>query len=307
MRGVDQSLIALAPEGFVADGLVAPLELAGIGRAASPKLADGLIWCSNQPEGLEELLADNTQIRWIQLLHAGVERFSSLMSTGRTWTCAKTVFGPPVAEFALGLLVASSRGLLTYSRTATTHAIPSRTLNGALVAIIGGGGIGQSLAAMIEPLGATPILITRTGQDDGRWRTTGASAMEATVGAADHVVLALPLTSATIGMVDAQFLSWMAPHAWLYNVARGQIVVTDDLVTSLERGVIAGACLDVTDPEPLPPNHPLRQLENVLVTPHSANTLELAIPILINLIEDNWRRFAAGETLLGIVDLTAGY
>ncbi len=99
----------------------------------------------------------------------------------------------------------------------------------------------------------------------------------------------------------------MEPHAWLVNVARGKHVATDDLVTALREGWIAGAALDVTDPEPLPDGHPLWELPNCLVTPHTANTQEMARPLLGARIRENVRRFGEGEELLGLVDVERGY
>ncbi|MFP4513514.1 MAG: NAD(P)-dependent oxidoreductase, partial [Acidimicrobiales bacterium] len=99
----------------------------------------------------------------------------------------------------------------------------------------------------------------------------------------------------------------MADHAWLVNVARGRHVVTDDLVAALRDGAIGGAGLDVTDPEPLPPEHPLWSLPNVLITPHVGNTPEMGVPLLAARVTENVRRFAAGEDLLGIVDVDLGY
>jgi phosphoglycerate dehydrogenase-like enzyme len=99
----------------------------------------------------------------------------------------------------------------------------------------------------------------------------------------------------------------MDPHGWLVNVARGAHVVTDDLVGALEHGVIGGAALDVTDPEPLPDGHPLWSLANCIITPHVANTPEMALPLLSARITDNVRRWSRGEPLLGLVDPALGY
>ena len=304
---MDELRIAIEPAGMIADGLEPAVRAAGLSRALSSDQASGLIWCSTSPEGIDRILAANPQIRWVQLLHAGVERYRAQVADGRSWSCAKDAFGPPVAEFALGLLIASSRGLIGYSRRSSTGHSPARSLDGASVAIIGGGGIGRSLASMLDALGSEVALVTRSGRPIGAWPTSASSEMERVVRAADHVVLALPLTEETIGLVDRSFLSWMKPSAWLHNVARGRIVVTEDLVAAIEDGVIAGACLDVTEPEPLADDHPLRGMDQVLITPHCANTLELAIPILTHLIESNCSRFASGEPLLGVIDPEAGY
>ena len=124
---------------------------------------------------------------------------------------------------------------------------------------------------------------------------------------ADVVVLALALTPESRGIVDATFLEAMRPHAWLVNVARGAHVVTDDLVAALQNGTIAGAALDVTDPEPLPIGHPLWAQPNCLITPHIANTPEMGLPLIAERVRANVARFGRDETLLGLVDVAAGY
>ena len=124
---------------------------------------------------------------------------------------------------------------------------------------------------------------------------------------ADIVVLALALTPETEGIISSTELSLMERHAWLINVARGAHVVTDDLVVALRSGVIGGAGLDVTEPEPLPAGHPLWALPNCIITPHVGNTPEMAVPLLAERITANVRRFAEGEDLLGPVDIELGY
>ena len=124
---------------------------------------------------------------------------------------------------------------------------------------------------------------------------------------ADLVVLALALTPETEGIISAGELELMERHAWLVNVARGRHVVTDDLVVALREGIIGGAGLDVTDPEPLPPGHPLWSMPNCIITPHVGNTPEMAVPLLSERIRANIRRWADDEELIGLVDIEAGY
>ena len=119
--------------------------------------------------------------------------------------------------------------------------------------------------------------------------------------------LALALTPETEGIISADELELMEDHAWLVNVARGRHVVTDDLVGALADRAIGGAGLDVTDPEPLPDDHPLWTMPNCLLTPHVGNTPEMAVPLLAQRITANVRRFADGEELVGLVDVDAGY
>jgi phosphoglycerate dehydrogenase-like enzyme len=125
--------------------------------------------------------------------------------------------------------------------------------------------------------------------------------------AADLVVLALALTPETEGLFSADEFGLMEDHAWIVNVARGRHIVTDDLVEALRSRTIGGAALDVTDPEPLPSDHPLWTLPNCIITPHVGNTPEMAEPLLAQRVTDNVRRFARGDELLGLVDVDAGY
>jgi phosphoglycerate dehydrogenase-like enzyme len=121
------------------------------------------------------------------------------------------------------------------------------------------------------------------------------------------VVLALALTPGTTGILDRRRLELLAPGAWVVNVARGAHIVTEDLVAVLREGRIGGAALDVTDPEPLPEGHPLWSEPRCVITPHTANTPEMAVPLLTERVRENVRRRIAGEPLLGAVDPQLGY
>lgn len=124
---------------------------------------------------------------------------------------------------------------------------------------------------------------------------------------ADHFVVAAPATAETDHLVDAAALATMPGSAWLVNVARGNLVDTDALVKALGDGTIAGAVLDVTDPEPLPEGHPLWDLDNAVITPHIANTRSRLTQTFAPTLEENVRRFVAGEELIARVDPNAGY
>ena len=123
----------------------------------------------------------------------------------------------------------------------------------------------------------------------------------------DLLVLALALTPETTGIIGKQELALLPEHAWIVNVARGGHIVTGDLVEALQEGVIGGAALDVTDPEPLPDNHPLWGFENCIITPHIGNTPEMGLPLLAQRVSDNVRRRIAGSPLIGPVDVDQGY
>ncbi len=174
--------------------------------------------------------------------------------------------------------------------------------------ILGGGGITESLVDLLQPWNCHITVVRRNVRDiDGVDDVLEADRYADALPGADLVVLALALTPDTEGIIGADELALMDDHAWLVNVARGRHVVTDDLVDALREGVIGGAGLDVTDPEPLPAGHPLWSLPNCIITPHVGNTPEMAVPLLARRITENVRRFAADEDLLGPVDVHAGY
>lgn len=283
---------------------------AGCTVAEEASGADALIWCTPVLDGLGDVLDAAPRVRWVQLPYAGIEGFLGFIAAHPTvtWTCAKGIYGASVAELALGALIGGLRRLDRYAVIRSWRPLPQRTLLGANVVIFGAGGIGKALVAMLQPFGCEVTVVRRgTAAVDGAAVVQAGPACDEAVARADAVVLALPLTPPSTGLVDAAFLRRMRPSAWLVNVARGRHVVTADLLEALRTGEIAGAVLDVTDPEPLGADHPLWQLDNCLVTPHVANTSELGDPELVRLVAENSRRFAAGEPLEGLVDPDLGY
>jgi phosphoglycerate dehydrogenase-like enzyme len=213
-----------------------------------------------------------------------------------------------VAEMALALGVAGLRGLGRYARAETWSGPVGRNLLGANVSIFGGGGITESLVRLLGPWGCTVTVVRRNVMPmPGVDRVLAAGTVDEALSGADLVVLALPLTPDTEHMMASPQFDLMESHAWLVNVARGRHVVTDDLVEALGDGVIGGAGLDVTDPEPLHDGHPLWSMENCIITPHVGNTPEMAVPLLAARVTENVRRFGAGEPLIGLVDHDAGY
>jgi phosphoglycerate dehydrogenase-like enzyme len=141
----------------------------------------------------------------------------------------------------------------------------------------------------------------------GAARTVSVDELDDVLPGALVVFLALALTPQTTGIIGAKELDRMDDRAWLVNVARGRHVDTEALVAALGAGAIAGAALDVTDPEPLPAGHPLWGRANCIITPHTADTIEMVRPLLADRIRANVTRFAAGEPLIGVVDPIAGY
>jgi phosphoglycerate dehydrogenase-like enzyme len=300
--------VAVAPTSGRYESLVVAVE-AGGGLVVEPAEAEALVWAdAARPDLLPEVLAGTTGLRWVQLPFAGIENFTHLLDTERTWTCGKGVYAPPVAEHALAMALAGLRHLVGYGRARRWEAPVGRNLIGANVVILGGGEIARELLGLLHPFGVTSTVVRRRPTPvEGATRTVGADRLHEVLPDADVVVLALALTPETEGIIAAPELALMGTDAWIVNVARGRHIVTDDLVAALRAGSIGGAALDVTEPEPLPEPHPLWELPNVLITPHVGNTPEMGVPLLAARVTENVRRFAVGEPLLGLVDVEQGY
>jgi phosphoglycerate dehydrogenase-like enzyme len=305
----DHARIAVLPDGvrtFLADAVEA-----GGGVLSGPDDAVALVWAETAAaEPLGRVLDDHAGLLWVQLPWAGVEPYVDVIRAhaDRTWTCGKGVYAEPVAEHALALALAGLRGLGHYARAMSWTGQRGHNLLGARVTIVGGGGIAESLLRLIGPFGCDVTVVRRTPRATaGATRVLGDDQLDDALTGAELAVLALPLLPGTVGLIDRRRLELLAPDACLVNVARGQHVVTADLVEALGDGTLGSAGLDVTDPEPLPDGHPLWALPNAIVTPHTANTYEMALPLLGARITDNVRRWIAGEPLVGSVDPIAGY
>lgn len=287
---------------------------AGGGTVVAPDAASGLIWTvPKHPDLLNDLLIAHPNISWVQLPFAGIESFVHLTGDGREWTCGKGVYAEPVAELALTLLLAGMRGVGTYAKRSgwdkhDANALGHNVLD-ARVTILGGGGITQSLLRMLDGITANTTVVRRdpSAPTPHAARVVGPDALATVLGETDALVLALALTPETRGIINAKTLEAMPEHCWVVNVARGPHIVTDDLVAALRAHAIGGAALDVTDPEPLPSDHPLWSFDNVIITPHVGNTPAMAIPLLSARITTNVARWVAQKTLVGSVDPILGY
>ena len=283
--------------------------IAGGGQVTDLADAEALVWgAARDPMTLAGTLDTAPHLKWVQLPYAGVESYIHLIDDERIWTCGKGVYAEPVAEMALGLAVAGLRGLSHYARAHSWTGPRGANLLGARVTVLGGGGITESLLRLLAPFGCHVTVVRNraeemTGADD----VLEADRLHDALPGSDVVFVALALTPETEGIISASELSLLEPHSWLVNVARGKHVVTDDLVEALRAGTIGGAGLDVTDPEPLPDDHPLWTLPNCLITPHVGNTPEMALPLLAARITENVRRYCEGDDLIGLVDPDLGY
>ncbi|MGQ0618244.1 MAG: NAD(P)-dependent oxidoreductase [Acidimicrobiia bacterium] len=300
--------VALAPAG-ARDWLEAAVRQGG-GQVVPVEEAEVLIWTATaEADALGAVLAGAGRgIRWVQLPWAGIEPYVGVLDEARTWTCGKGVYAEPVAEHALALLLAGLRGLDRYVGASSWAKPRGANLLGTKVVILGGGGIAESLLRLLGPFGCDVTVVRRRRAPmEGAARVVGADDVDAALDGALGVVVALALTPETEGVINRARLERMHPDGWLVNVARGRHVVTDDLVGALGDGVIGGAGLDVTEPEPLPEGHRLWTLPNCIITPHVGNTPEMAVPLLSGRIAENLRRWSAGLPLLGLVEPGLGY
>jgi phosphoglycerate dehydrogenase-like enzyme len=241
-----------------------------------------------------------TGLRVIQSTSAGVDWLAGHVPAGVRVHNARGVYDGPLAEWVVGAILAMNRGLVT-ARDAQALSdwrgfMPIGELAGADVVILGQGSIGSAVAERLRPFGAKVTGVGRSARDG----IAGAADLERLLPATDVLVNLLPLTRETVGLVDARLLGLLPDGALLVNAGRGRTTVTSAMTTEAKTGRLR-AVLDVTHPEPLPPDHPLWSLPNVLITPHVAGDSPLSLARAFALAGDQIRRYAAGEPLINEV------
>lgn len=271
----------------------------------------GLVWTDAGAVGeLRDVLRAHPEISWVQLPMAGVEHMAQagVLDHRRQWTSAKGAYAEPVAEHALALLLAGFRHLPERARAHSWGKPAAQTLFDQSLTIVGGGGIAVALLRLLQPFRAQVTVVRQRAEPvAGADRTVGLSHLHEALAGAQAVVLALALTPRSRGLIGRKELEVIGQQAWLVNVARGALVDTGALVEALRSGQIGGAALDVTDPEPLPAGHPLWDLPNCLITPHTADTEQMTQPLLADRIAENIQRLMTGQELAGRVDPDLGY
>jgi phosphoglycerate dehydrogenase-like enzyme len=269
----------------------------------------GLIWLDySNPQALADLLDTNPQIEWVQLPFAGVDAFSEIIKRPIRFTSAKGSYREPVAEHALALALSMMRIIPERITTKTWGRQFADSLYDSNVLIFGGGGITEELIKLLTPFRANITVIRkRAGALIGASQTLGFDQLDQQLPKNDLIILAAALTAETKALFDAKKFALMKPTSYLVNIARGPMVKTDDLVDALNTGTIAGAAVDVTDPEPLPDGHPLWSAKNVIITPHSADTRKQVVRLFSDRIRENVAAFGAGTGWVGEVDPALGY
>jgi phosphoglycerate dehydrogenase-like enzyme len=248
-----------------------------------------------------ELLSRMTGLRVIQLLSAGADGWIGVVPPGVALCDARGVHDAPVAEWVLGATIGSLRRFPQFARArewASARYVPTPELTGARVLLVGAGSIGAAIEHRMAPFDVKITKVARTARPAEGVRDV--TALPDLLPHADVVVLLVPLTAGTRGLVDAAFLAAMPDGALLVNAARGPVVDTGALVAELSSGRLSAA-LDVTDPEPLPPDHPLWDLPNVFLTPHTGGAVDGFPARAYAAAGDQLRRYAAGEPLINLV------
>ena len=302
------NLVAIEPKSFPAyeeavasaGGVVAPL---------SDKTR-ALIWTDySAPDLLAKVLERNPQLEWVQLPFAGVDAFANLLNAPVRFTSAKGSYKEPVAEHALALALALGRKLPVRIKANSWGKREAFSFYDSNVLLIGAGGITQELICMLNPFRAN-ISVCRNQGDvpvDGADEVFGLTELTQKIGNADLVVIACALTDKTRGLFNLDLLGRMKPSAFLVNVARGPIVDTTALLSALDSGLLAGAGVDVTDPEPLPDGHPMFGRDDLIVTPHTADTKEIVMRHFAIRLHHNVKAFLGQGAWLGQVDPERGY
>jgi phosphoglycerate dehydrogenase-like enzyme len=268
-----------------------------------------------------EFLRAADKLVWVQAMSAGVERYLAIPELAGSerivFTNMRGVHGPAIADHAFAMLLALTRDLPvhlagrasgTWNPTGSGRLTPI-ALHGRTLLVVGLGGIGTEIARRGHGFGMR-VIATRRSKDGAPPfvdRVAGPEQLLDLLPQADVVAIAVPLTPETKRMFDRAAFAAMKPKSYIINVARGEVIDSDALVEAVRSGKLAGACLDVTDPEPLPPDHALWTFPNVVITPHSSSDAELTEERRWALLRENLRRFDAGEPLLNVVDPRAGY
>jgi phosphoglycerate dehydrogenase-like enzyme len=266
----------------------------GTPLANEGKIAEIIVVGGTSVDQLQPILAELPNLRMIQTLNAGVNHWAGYVREGVILSNARGAHGAATAELAASMLLAIYRDFPRYFGAQLEHhwaTTEGESMVGKRILVLGAGDLARQLERRLVAFDATVTLVGRSARDGVR----GMDELPALLPESDAVVLMLPLRGETEHLVDAGFLARMADNAILVNVARGPIVDTDALIAELESGRLRAA-LDVTDPEPLPADHPLWDVPNLFVTPHVGGNTTGSQVRAWSVVRDQIAQFLAGQT-----------
>ncbi|WP_193075838.1 D-2-hydroxyacid dehydrogenase [Pseudomonas sp. FME51] len=307
-------LVLVAPEDGELPGLQTLVESAHIRtlsdeqelRDALPN-TDILVVTDFRTGLLERCWPEQHTIQWVHATSAGIDalRFPALWDSDIPVTNARGLFDRGIAEYVLGSILLFAKdfaGNLRYQQQHQWHHRDTERIDGRQVLIVGAGSIGGEVSQLLRAVGMQVTGLARSSRDDPRFDQVLANdRLPELLPDADFVVITAPLTEDTRGLFDRRTFAAMKPTARLINVGRGPIVVTDDLVEALNSGIIAGAALDVFEEEPLPSEHPLWDMSNVMISAHMAGDFIGWRQALGEQFVANFRRWQANDPLLNEV------
>jgi D-2-hydroxyacid dehydrogenase (NADP+) len=256
------------------------------------------------------------KLKWVHVMSAGVEKdlFPELIESDAVVTNAKNLYGPQIADHAFAFLLSLTRRLnVTIPGQSNEQWTPGRAgmfeLNGKTAVIIGVGGIGSQIAQRASGFGMKVIGVDMRDLPPSAivQRYVHPDRLDSVLPEADVVFISVPHTKKSEGMMGPKQFDLMKKGSYFIAVSRGKIYSMNGLVKALDEGRLAGAGVDVTDPEPLPKGHPLWKFKNVVITPHTAGGSDRLDERIAGMLKENVRRFAAGETLLNVVDKKEGF
>jgi len=263
-----------------------------------------------------EELIHAVRLQWLQTPSSGVGQYlDRRLFAGRDViiTNAKGTYGPAIADHVMAMIIGFNHHLFRYHDQMKDQIweryVPARDLTESTILIIGFGDIGTNLAERAKAHGLHTVVVKRTEamKPDYVDELYRYDALDDLLKYADHVVLCAASTEETEQLMNASRLSLMRPSAYLYNVGRGSLIDEEALIEALRGGTIAGAGLDVTTVEPLPPDSPLWTLANVLITPHASGLSHSNSGMIFALFMENLRRYRAGSAMRNPVDFERGY
>jgi phosphoglycerate dehydrogenase-like enzyme len=302
--------VALEPRQFAA--YAQAIEEAGGSLAALGADVHALVWTDySRPDLLKTTLESNPQLKWVQLPFAGVDAFKDLLGHDVVFTSAKRSYSEPVAEHALMLSMGLGRVIKERSLAKTWGKKHADSLYDANVLIVGGGGIAQELVHLLAPFRSNVTVVRKRPEEPfnllGKSRVVGFEELDRFLPNAKFVILACALTDDTRFLFSDERFELMSENSYLVNVARGEVIDQEALLRALSGRKISGAAIDVTYPEPLPDGHPLWDEPNLIITPHTADTMEIVTGLFAMRLRENVSAWLAGSELVGVVSKELGY